>query len=131
MFVDSSAATAILLREADADELTLKLKGASPLLISPLVCYETTLAIARAKNIDVEHATSVVERMILYYGIRIIGISEDIGRAAIIAFTRFGKGRHQAGLNMGDCFSYACARLHRVPLLCKGNDFKHTDIQVA
>jgi ribonuclease VapC len=131
MFVDSSAATAILLGEPDADELTLKLKGVSPLLISPLVCYETTLAVARAKNIDIQHATSVVERMVLYYGMRIIGISEEIGRAAIIAFTRFGKGRHPAALNMGDCFSYACARLHRVPILCKGNDFGHTDIQIA
>ncbi len=131
MFVDSSAATAILLGETDADELTLKLKGASPLLTSPLVCYETTRAVARAKNIDVEHATSVVERMVLYYGIRSIAISEDIGRAAIIAFTRFGKGRHRADLNMGDCFSYACARLHKVPMLCKGNDFIHTDITIA
>ena len=131
MFIDSSAATAILLGESDADELTLKLRGASPPLASPLVCYETTLAVARARNIDIERAASVVERMLLFYRFRSIGISEDIGRAAIIAFTRFGKGRHKASLNMGDCFSYACARLHGVPILCKGNDFIHTDIKIA
>ena len=41
------------------------------------------------------------------------------------------KGRHRAALNMGDCFAYACAKMNRVPLLCKGDDFVHTDIRIA
>jgi ribonuclease VapC len=50
---------------------------------------------------------------------------------AVEAFDRFGKGRHSAGLNMGDCFAYACARQIDTPLLCKGNDFPRTDIGLA
>lgn len=54
------------------------------------------------------------------------------GREAISAFTRFGKGRgHPAQLNMGDCFAYACARTHNVPLLFVGDDFSRTDIPSA
>lgn len=60
-----------------------------------------------------------------------IQISAAIGREAIKAFRIYGKGRHRADLNMGDCFAYACARAYRLPLLFKGNDFVHTDIVVA
>ena len=61
----------------------------------------------------------------------IISIDDQIGVEALNAFSRFGRGRHKAALNMGDCFSYACAKVHRVPLLSKGNDFIHTDIRFA
>ncbi len=47
------------------------------------------------------------------------------------AFARYGKGRHRADLNLGDCFAYAVARVHGVPLLFKGNDFVHTDVALA
>ena len=55
----------------------------------------------------------------------------EIGREALRAFERFGRGRHPARLNMGDCFAYACARALDVPLLFKGEDFAQTDIAVA
>lgn len=58
-------------------------------------------------------------------------IAIEIGGGAVSAFERFGKGRHRAALNMGDCFAYACARSADVPLLFKGNDFPRTDIAVA
>jgi ribonuclease VapC len=48
-----------------------------------------------------------------------------------LAWRRFGKGRHPAGLNYGDCFAYALARTMEAPVLCKGNDFKLTDIAIA
>jgi ribonuclease VapC len=58
-----------------------------------------------------------------------------IGKAeyaeAFRAFARFGKGRHPARLNLGDCFAYACARLHQAPLLFKGDDFTRTDVAAA
>ena len=60
-----------------------------------------------------------------------IDLDEKIARQAMQAHARFGKGRHKASLNMGDCFAYACAKVHRVPLLCKGDDFTHTDIELA
>lgn len=59
------------------------------------------------------------------------GVRLEIGRAAIEALSRYGKGRHKADLNMGDCFAHACARLEDVPLLFKGNNFIHTDIEIG
>jgi ribonuclease VapC len=60
-----------------------------------------------------------------------IGIDDEIGREALRASRLYGKGRHRAALNFGDCFSYACAKILNVPLLCKGNDFPQTDIGLA
>jgi ribonuclease VapC len=59
----------------------------------------------------------------------VIAVPPKAAAGAIDAFDRFGKGRHPAGLNFGDCFAYACARSYRMPLLFKGNDFPLTDIQ--
>jgi ribonuclease VapC len=60
-----------------------------------------------------------------------MSIRAEVGRSAIAAFDRFGKRRHPAGLNMGDCFAYACANELDVPLLFKGDDFPLTDITIA
>ena len=79
----------------------------------------------------ISQAGVVLERFLEEMQARIISISPAIGRSAIAAFDRFGKGRHRAGLNMGDCFAYACARELDVPILAKGNDFPQTDITIA
>jgi ribonuclease VapC len=76
-------------------------------------------------------ATDLIGMLFEKCGAQCIPITEEIGKAAIAASTEFGKGRHPARLNMGDCFSYACAKVLRVPLLCKGDDFRQTDIQIA
>ncbi len=60
-----------------------------------------------------------------------LDITAEIGRNAVQAFNAFGRGRHKAALNMGDCFAYACAKAHDLQLLCKGNDFPFTDIEIA
>lgn len=60
-----------------------------------------------------------------------IEISAEIASEAARAFGRFGRGKHKADLNMGDCFSYACTRERHLPLLFKGNDFVYTDVVVA
>ena len=131
MFIDASALVAMLVGEADADQIALKLKGTHGTMTSPLSRYEAALAIARVLDVDIDKAAQSVNQFLIRYGIRTANITEEIGEAAIIAFGRFGKGRHKAALNMGDCFSYAFARLHHVPLLCKGNDFAETDIKIA
>jgi len=79
----------------------------------------------------VPRSREAVEEFLMIGNIRVIDISAQDARTAIEAFSRFGKGRHKAGLNMGDCFSYACAKERGIPLLCKGNDFVHTDIELA
>ena len=62
---------------------------------------------------------------------RSTGVPAEVRRLALEAFDRFGKGRHPAALNFGDCFAYACARLAGAPLLYKGDDFPQTDIETA
>ena len=64
-------------------------------------------------------------------GAHSVEIDRAVGDLALEAHARFGKGRHKAALNMGDFFSYACARSRGVALLCKGDDFRHTDIAIA
>ncbi len=61
----------------------------------------------------------------------LVPVSPDQARAARMAWRRFGKGNHPAGLNVGDCFSYALAETAREPLLFKGEDFARTDVEAA
>jgi ribonuclease VapC len=71
----------------------------------------------------------MVSDLIAELGIIITDVTPEIGEMAITAFDRFGKGRHPAQLNMGDCYTYALAKIKREPLLFKGEDFGHTDIE--
>ena len=64
-------------------------------------------------------------------GTDLVAIPTEAATLALEAFDRYGKGRHPAGLNMGDCFAYACARHFNQPLLYKGDDFPRTDIEAA
>jgi ribonuclease VapC len=64
-------------------------------------------------------------------GIEIVPVTESLADLAFEAFRRFGKGRHPAGLNFGDCFSYALAKERNEPLLFKGDDFPRTDVSPA
>jgi ribonuclease VapC len=64
-------------------------------------------------------------------GIVVISFEEEHARVAAEAFARFGKGRHRAALNFGDCMSYAVAKLARQPLLCTGEDFARTDLKLV
>lgn len=129
MFIDASAAISILSGEDDAAELVQRLERAEAPLMSPLSLYETIAGLARKRACPVEEAQDLVDQFVAEVGAKIIDISPPVGRMAVEAFARFGKGRHRADLNMGDCFAYACARVHGVPLLFKGNDFGFTDIQ--
>lgn len=130
MFIDSSALVAILLREPEADHLADRMSGQSrTLLTSPLAIFETTAALVRVKRISAAAAEARVRAILAMAGIEIVSIDDAVGRAAIDAFERYGKGRgHPAQLNMGDCFSYAIARLSGVELLYKGDDFARTDL---
>ena len=96
-----------------------------------MVTYEATLGIARSLNISVGNAAALVDDLLPQLHAEIIPISAAIGRSAIGAFECFGRGRHPARLNMGDCFAYACARSLDVPLLFNGDDFSQTDIAVG
>jgi ribonuclease VapC len=131
VFVDASAAVAALTGESDGELIARKAFNSPIVLFSAMAYYETCLGMARAIQIDPELAETKVQHFLKYIQATTVAINAEMGVAAVRAHIRFGKGRHKAGLNMGDCFAYACAKVHKVPLLCKGNDFIHTDIELA
>ena len=131
MFVDSSAMVSMIVRESDADELADRLQQARSAVTSGLAIYETVLGVMRIHRWTVPRARGAVEEFLEVTDVKVVDLSRKDAEAALEAFSRFGKGRHRASLNMGDCFSYACARRLEIPLLCKGNDFVHTDIELA
>jgi ribonuclease VapC len=131
MFIDASAIIAIILREEEHEMLSYKLAGADSRLTSSLSLYEATMGLARMAAENFDKASLSATKFMQETNARIIAVDEVVGVLAIEAFVRFGRGRHKAKLNMGDCFSYACAKIHGVPLLFKGDDFIHTDIRQA
>lgn len=131
MFVDASALTAILAGEPDAPALVARLQQARQRLTSPLVVWETTIALARILDLPLSETQAAVRDYLALASIQVVAVSPKAADGAIEAFDRFGKGRHPAGLTYGDCFAYACARSYRMPLLFKGNDFALTDVAAA
>jgi ribonuclease VapC len=132
MVIDASALVAILLGEPEAGRfLDVLDASAETLVISPVSVFETVAAIVRVTGCPVIEARVSVSATLKDYSITITEISIEAGEEAITAFDRFGKGRHPAQLNMGDCFSYALAKTMRLPILFKGDDFSRTDLEAA
>jgi ribonuclease VapC len=131
MFVDASAIIAVLAKEPELPLMRDKLNAARQVLVSPLAVYEASLGFARILEGNLVTSAAGVRDFLAVTKAQIIPIDDAIGELALDAFRQYGKGRHRASLNMGDCFSYACAKMHRVPLLFKGDDFIHTDIRIA
>ena len=131
MFVDASALTAILTDESDARQLLARLQKAGSRITSPLAIWETVIATARILDLPVGEAHQAVTEFLDLAEIETRPVVAEAGAIAVAAFDRFGKGRHPAALNFGDCFAYAGARLARMPLLYKGDDFPLTDIETA
>lgn len=125
MIVDTSAILAILLSEKEADEFTECLLKAGDSRISAVSFVEASI-IAESRGGD--GSVRQLDALMRKVGIAIEPVSEEQALSARQAFSDFGKGRHPAGLNLGDCFSYALARVAGEPLLFKGNDFRKTDI---
>jgi ribonuclease VapC len=132
MFVDASAMVAILTREAEADLLADRLDEARRPITSPIALFEAVAGLCRKRHASVEEALADLREFLEAAGIRLVAITAEDGEAALLAFSRYGKGRgHPAQLNMGDCFAYAVAKTHRTSLLFKGEDFSRTDIPSA
>lgn len=131
MFIDASALTAILTSEQDARELLARMQNSNERLTSPLAIWETTIAVARRLGLEVKDAQLAVEDFLKLAKIDVRAVPPETRDLAIDAYARYGKGRHPAALNFGDCFAYACARAANAPLLYKGDDFPQTDIETA
>lgn len=131
MFIDASALTAMLIDETDALELLARLQKARGRITSPLAVWETVLAVARNLDLDIHQAQQAVDEFLKLAEIELVAVLPETARHAVDAHARFGKPRHPASLNFGDCFAYACARAAGLPLLYKGDDFPQTDIETA
>ncbi len=132
VFVDASAIVAIIANEPDRDDLVQRMKLHKDRQISPLVVYEAVTALSRIKKQSNSEALLLIEKFLKIYAFKSIPIDMNIAKSALETQSVFGRGNHPAKLNMGDCFSYACASKHKLSLLFKGEDFnKTTGIKLA
>ena len=131
MFVDASALCAILSLEDEAEDFAKRIRSAERRITSPLAVWETVINLPRLNGFDLETSEREVVKFLDVASIEITAVETETTALALDAFRRYGKGRHRAALNFGDCFAYACAKHHKVPLLYKGNDFTLTDIESA
>ena len=128
MVIDASAVLAILLGERDAAAFAQAIENADDRRMSAAGYLEAALVI---DNRGDAVAQREFDRFFLRSGITIEPVTLEQARLAREAYRDFGKGRHRAALNFGDCLAYALARAIEQPLLYKGRDFSHTDIQSA
>jgi len=128
MVIDSSALLAIFLEEPDASVYVSAIVNDRRRLISAATLAEASIVAIRRREPD-----PIVDLDTLTTRLRLVVIPVDHEQALLArdGFRRFGKGRHPAGLNFGDCFAYALAKQRGEPLLFKGNDFSQTDVAVA
>lgn len=123
--VDTSAVMAILRGEAGASDLEGVMSGAS----TRYICAATVVELALV--VESRHPTLTVERVVREFQLTSVAVDDDLAQRAIEAWRRFGRGRHPARLNYGDCFSYALAERLGLPLVCVGDDFAQTDAELA
>jgi len=128
MVIDSSAIVAILLNEADAADIAQAIESNSQRLLSAANLLEASIVIESRKG---EAGGRELDLLIYRAAIEIVAVDQEQAELARIAWRRFGKGRHPAGLNYGDCFAYALARTRQLPLLFQGDDFSRTDIDIV
>ena len=124
--VDTSAIVAILLGEDDESEFRERIEIAGRALVSAVSTVELVAVAGRADPLF-EAARSFLNEPY----VAVEPVDAEQAAIALRAYRRFGKGRHPAGLNLGDVFPYALARQRRLPLLFKGGDFSQTDIECA
>ena len=126
MVIDTSAMMSMIRREPEAEPFARAVHADPKRLVSVISLVEAGIVVERqfgaAGSRELDY---IIER----FKLTIVPVSVEIGRGALLAFWRFGKGVHPAGLNFGDCFVYALARSLGEPLLFKGEDFSRTDVR--
>lgn len=128
MVIDTSAILAIVLDEDEAAAFEQKIADDPLRLMSAAILVEAMIVIETRLG---EAGANEFELWLHKANIEIVAVDSEQADQARRAWRRFGKGRHAAGLNFGDCFSYALARLRGEKLLYKGQDFSRTDIEAA
>jgi ribonuclease VapC len=128
MIVDTSAILAILFKEPGYEVVVQKLARASKAGIGAPTLVECAIVLTARLGKD---ARGLLARFVEEAAIAAIPFTETHYGMAVGAWLKYGKGRHAAGLNLGDCLTYAVARVADMPLLCVGNDFLQTDLALA
>jgi len=128
LVIDTSALMAMLLQESDAEVLLDLATQASVVQLSTAFRLELGLVAESARHGVEDHE---VEQLLTALRVHLVPFDQRQLHWALIGWRRYGKGRHRAGLNLGDCFSYGLAKALQAPLLFKRTDFAATDIAAA
>jgi ribonuclease VapC len=128
MVLDSSALIAIVLKEPGFESILKKADSARFIILGAPTASEAGIVLSSRLKRDARPILMELKRNL---NIDIVSFDENHYSAAVAAFLRFGKGRHRAALNFGDCMTYALAKLSGLPLLYSGLDFSYTDVQSA
>lgn len=128
MVIDTSALLAIFLAEPERDSFLKKIVATEKRMISAATILETGIVLEAKRG---EAAGREFDLFVFQTKLDVIPVDAEQVAVARSAWRRYGKGRHAAGLNFGDCFSYALAKFYDEPLLAKGKDFSLTDITIC
>lgn len=128
MIIDSSALVAILRDEVESRAFANAIRNAKRRILAAPTYLETAMVIGGRKA---EAGAAELDNLVAEVQIEIMPFSPAAARVACHAFFNYGKGRHRAALNFGDCISYAMAKTELMPLLFKGDDFRLTDVEPA
>jgi ribonuclease VapC len=128
VILDSSAVIAILLREPGHDRLRDHLAASEQVGIGAPTAVESSLVLCSRVG---RAGKTLLARFLQEAEVEVVEFTADHWTVAADAFIAYGRGRHRAGLNFGDCMTYAVAKLAGEPLLCLGDDFPATDLQLA
>jgi ribonuclease VapC len=128
MVLDTSALLAILFDEPERRAFTQAIEAAARRLLSVANFVEASLILESRYGAE---GVRALDRLLATAGVELVPVDLAQAQGAREAFRAFGKGRHRAGLNFGDCFAYALAKSVGEPLLFKGHDFERTDLAVV
>lgn len=128
MVVDTSAVVAVLFDEPGSDAVAAALHSAGEAVMAAPTFTELAIVVEARTG---PAGSRLLEQLLDEYGITIVPLDEQLARRAADGWRRFGKGRHSAALNFGDCFAYALASAHDQRLLFVGKDFTATDVEAV
>jgi ribonuclease VapC len=127
MIIDTSALLAVFLAEPERSSFLVELMQAETRSISAANLFETGIVLEARRG---EAAGRELDLFVFRLNLEIVPVDAEQVEIARSAWRKYGKGRHPAGLNFGDCFAYALAKFSGEPLLAKGRDFARTDVEM-
>jgi ribonuclease VapC len=128
MIIDSSAVLAVIGKEPGHERIVHELAASQETRMGAPTQLETGIVLTARLG---PRGKTILARFLQENAIQIVAFDEDHAAVALDAYSRFGKGRHPAALNFGDCCTYATASVSGEPLLCVGDDFRQTDLRLV